>query len=122
MGHDFLRHIERCGLLVYVVDIGPTNLVPSQDILTLNTELEAYRPGLSSRVAMVVANKADLLGNEHIPAADARVKLERLQSDVDLIFAPRRVPVVPVAAKLRQNLPRVVQTLHGLIRARTPDV
>lgn len=122
LGHDFLRHIERCGLLVYVVDIGPTNLVPSQDILTLNTELEAYRPGLSSRVAMVVANKADLLGNEHIPAADARVKLERLQSDVDLIFAPRRVPVVPVAAKLRQNLPRVVQTLHGLIRARTPDV
>ncbi|WFD04666.1 [histone H3]-dimethyl-L-lysine(36) demethylase [Malassezia obtusa] len=115
LGHDFLRHIERCGLLVCVVDMGPTNPLPSQDVGTLVRELEAYRPGLSQRIALVVANKADLLGGDAVPVADARAKLARLQADVDLLFAPRAVPVVPVAAKWRQNVERVVQTLRALV-------
>ncbi|WFC97216.1 [histone H3]-dimethyl-L-lysine(36) demethylase [Malassezia brasiliensis] len=117
LGHDFLRHVERCGRLVYVVDLGPTNVLPSQDVATLNRELEAYRRGLSARVALVVANKADLLGD--VPAADARAKLARLQADVDLLFAPRHVPVVPVAAALRQNVAAVVRALRAL--AAPPD-
>ncbi|WFD44791.1 [histone H3]-dimethyl-L-lysine(36) demethylase [Malassezia psittaci] len=114
LGHDFLRHIERCGNLVYVVDIGPTNPLPSQDIATLNRELDAYRPGLSDRVAFVVANKADLLGNDAVPVAEAQAKLARLQKDVDLLFAPRKVTVIPIAAIYRQNIQRVVQMLHAL--------
>ena len=115
LGHDFLRHVERCGRLVYVVDLGPTNVLPSQDVATLNRELEAYRRGLSARVALVVANKADLLGDAAgVPAADARAKLARLQADVDLLFAPRHVPVIPVAAALRQNVAAVVRALRAL--------
>ncbi|WFD00731.1 [histone H3]-dimethyl-L-lysine(36) demethylase [Malassezia yamatoensis] len=114
LGHDFLRHIERCGQLVYVVDIGPTNTLPSQDIAILNRELDAYRPGLSDRVAFVVANKADLLGTDAVPVAEAQAKLARLQKDVDLLFAPRKVTVIPVAAKYRQNVQRVVQMLNAL--------
>lgn len=121
LGHDFLRHVERCGRLVYVVDMGPTNVLPSQDVATLNRELEAYRRGLSARVALVVANKADLLSADAgVPVADARAKLARLQADVDLLFAPRHVPVIPAAAALRQNVAAVVRALRAAAAAPPP--
>ncbi|KAL9932625.1 hypothetical protein V8E36_008324 [Tilletia maclaganii] len=62
LGHDFLRHIERCTFLIYVIDISPERPTPWEDLRALQAELEAYLPGLSRRGALVVANKADLLG------------------------------------------------------------
>ena len=101
LGHEFLRHIERCSMLVYVIDFGPTNPRPSSEVLILNRELEQYRPGLIDRVALVAANKADLLGGTHNPYTeeDAREKLLRFRQDVDMIFEPRSVPVIPISAQ-----------------------
>lgn len=62
LGHAFLRHVERCAALVYVLDIGPEHPRPWDDLRALRAELEAYRMGLSARARLVVANKADLLG------------------------------------------------------------
>ncbi|PWN51237.1 GTP-binding protein Obg/CgtA, partial [Violaceomyces palustris] len=53
LGHSFLRHVERCSVLVYVIDIGPDNAEPWKDLVKLRNELEAYRPGLSSRARVV---------------------------------------------------------------------
>ncbi|KAI3624886.1 MTG2 [Malassezia furfur] len=93
----------------------------ARDVATLNRELEAYRRGLSARVALVVANKADLLSADMgVPVADARAKLARLQADVDLLFAPRHVPVIPAAAALRQNVAAVVRALRAAAAAPPP--
>ena len=115
LGHDFLRHIERCRSLVYIVDFGPSNPRPSSDVVLLNRELETYRSGLTDRVTMVIANKADLLGGDHdtYSDVDAREKLTRLRQDVAMIFEPRTVPVIPLSAKYRLNIDHVAKRLQS---------
>jgi len=62
LGHDFLRHIDRCRLLVHLVDVsGSEGRDPIEDFETINRELEDYNPELASRPQIIVANKCDLL-------------------------------------------------------------
>ena len=62
LGHDFLRHIDRCRLLVHVVDVsGSEGRDPIEDFDTINAELQQYSEDLASRPQIVVANKTDLL-------------------------------------------------------------
>lgn len=64
LGHAFLRHIERCRMLVQVVDIsGQEGRPPVEDFETISAELEKFSPELAARPRIVVANKADLLVN-----------------------------------------------------------
>jgi GTP-binding protein len=63
LGYDFLRHITRCGVLVFVVDIaGSEGRNPVEDLQNLRREIDLYDPILSSRDWFVVANKMDLPG------------------------------------------------------------
>ena len=65
LGHDFLRHIERCRLLVHVVDISAAEgRDPIDDIDSINAELAAYSPELIDRPQIIAANKIDLLESE----------------------------------------------------------
>lgn len=60
LGHDFLRHIERCRLLLHVVDASSAEgRDPLEDIRLINAELEKYSPELSKRPQIIVANKCD---------------------------------------------------------------
>ena len=60
LGHDFLRHVERCRLLLHVVDIAGTDgRDPSDDLDKINTELVKYAPDMAARPQIVVANKID---------------------------------------------------------------
>ena len=62
LGHDFLRHIDRCRLLVHLVDVsGSEGRDPIEDFDTINAELQQYSEDLASRRQIVVANKTDLL-------------------------------------------------------------
>ena len=64
LGHAFLRHIERCRMLVQVVDIsGQEGRTPVEDFETISDELEKFSPELAARPRIVAANKADLLMN-----------------------------------------------------------
>ncbi len=64
LGHAFLRHIERCRMLVQVVDISMTEgRPPVEDFETISAELEKFSPELAARPRIVAANKADLLVN-----------------------------------------------------------
>jgi GTP-binding protein len=63
LGHEFLRHITRCHILVFVVDIaGSEGRNPVEDLQNLRREIDLYDPTLSSRPWLVVANKIDLDG------------------------------------------------------------
>ncbi len=62
LGHDFLRHIERCRLLVHLVDVsGSEGRDPTEDFEKLNTELERFSPELAKRPQIVVGNKIDAI-------------------------------------------------------------
>jgi GTP-binding protein len=61
LGHDFLKHIVRCKLLVFVLDTaGSEGRNPMEDLGSLRRELDLYDPSLSLRPWMIVANKMDL--------------------------------------------------------------
>ncbi len=61
LGHEFLRHITRCRVLVFVVDTaGSEGRNPVEDLQNLRREIDLYDPTLSSRAWFVVANKMDL--------------------------------------------------------------
>ena len=65
LGHSFLRHVDRCRLLLHVVDISAfEGRDPVDDIITINRELERYSPELATRPQIVIANKVDSLDRE----------------------------------------------------------
>ena len=74
LGHEFLRHITRCRVLIFVVDIaGSEGRNPVEDLQNLRKEIDLYDPTLSSRAWLVVANKMDLSGaKENLKALQER--------------------------------------------------
>lgn len=65
LGHDFLRHIDRCRLLLHLVDAsGSEGRDPVEDFEIINAELKEYSPELATRPQIVVANKCDLIGED----------------------------------------------------------
>lgn len=67
LGHEFLRHVERCRLLVHVLDIaGSEGRDPIDDFNTINAELEKFSPALAEKQQVVVANKCDLTDDDKV--------------------------------------------------------
>lgn len=67
LGHEFLRHVERCRLIVHVVDVsGCEGRDPKEDFKTINRELANFSEELSTREQIVVANKSDIASPEQI--------------------------------------------------------
>ncbi len=61
LGHEFLRHVERCRLLIHVIDAsGSEGRDPIDDFNKINLELKNFSPDLAERTQVVVANKCDL--------------------------------------------------------------
>lgn len=67
LGHDFLRHVERCRLIVHVVDVsGSEGRDPKEDFIAINKELNNFSMELADRPQIVAANKCDLATKEQI--------------------------------------------------------
>ncbi len=67
LGHEFLRHVERCRLLVHVVDVaGSEGRDPIEDFETINKELRSFNEELASRPMIVAGNKVDLAEEEQV--------------------------------------------------------
>ena len=61
LGHRFLKHVERCKLLVFIIDMaGTDNRKPADDYSSLIKELENFEPALLEKPRLVVANKMDV--------------------------------------------------------------
>ncbi|MBO7519157.1 MAG: GTPase ObgE [Clostridia bacterium] len=70
LGHEFLRHVERCRLLLHVIDIsGSEGRDPFEDFRKINRELAVYSGELSGLSQIVVGNKCDLCDDSQINAA-----------------------------------------------------
>jgi GTP-binding protein len=91
LGHEFLRHIERCKVLVLLLDMAGTDgRGPWDDYKNLLNELELYDPGLVKKPRLVVANKMDE------PTAEANLKSFKRRV--------RKTPVLPIAAAFDQGI------------------
>jgi GTP-binding protein len=67
LGHEFLRHIERCRLLVHIVDVsGSEGRDPKEDFANINNELSDYDPELCNKPMIVAGNKCDLADDKTI--------------------------------------------------------
>lgn len=67
LGHDFLRHVERCRLIVHIVDVsGIEGRNPIEDFNAINKELANFSPELAERKQIVAANKCDMATPEQI--------------------------------------------------------
>ena len=75
LGHDFLRHVERCRLLVHVVDMaGSEGRDPIADFDTINDELQKFNAELASRPMIVAGNKCDLATDEQLESFAAEME------------------------------------------------
>ncbi|XP_001638477.2 GTPase Obg isoform X1 [Nematostella vectensis] len=99
LGHTFLRHIERCCSLLYVLDISQKDF--HSQFISLQRELELYKKGLSSRPAAIVANKIDL--------ADS-IDVSCLEREFDL-------PVMAVSGKYGNGIPALKRAIHLLLES-----
>lgn len=80
LGHRFLRHIERCSVLMFMIDMaGADARDPRDDYATLVKELKFYDPSLLKKARLVVANKMD------IPEAAKHLKKFKTRNKVDVI-------------------------------------
>ncbi len=67
LGHEFLRHVERCRLIVHVVDVsGIEGRDPEEDFRIINQELAKFDEELAKRPQIVAANKSDMASEEQI--------------------------------------------------------
>jgi GTP-binding protein len=109
LGHDFLAHIERTGLLVHVLDLAPLDgSDPLANHATVERELELHDAALSARPRVLALSKADLVSPEEAAAHAAKWR-ERLGADTPVLVtsAATGEGLADLGAKLLQAVPLV---------------
>ena len=110
LGHDFLRHIDRCRLLVHVVDVsGSEGRDPVADFEAINQELGQYSPELANRPQIVVANKVDILADPSL--------LDALRAHVEALG----YPLFTISAAAHQGVQELVYAIANRL-AQLPPV
>ena len=108
LGHDFLRHVERCRLLLHVVDVsGSEGRDPVEDFKLINKELVNFSLELSQRPQIAIANKADIATQEQIDTFKAFCHEQGIQLFV-------------ISAATRQGLDNLVQTVYNELQKLPP--
>ncbi|WP_295866335.1 GTPase ObgE [uncultured Oscillibacter sp.] len=109
LGHDFLRHIDRCRLLIHVVDVsGSEGRDPVEDLDTINAELSRYNADLEKRPQIIAANKSDIL--------DDPEKLERLRRRA----AELGCPLFPISAAAHQGVDQLMNKVSEMLSILPP--
>jgi GTPase len=107
LGHDFLAHTERTGLLVHVLDLAPLDgSDPVANHATVERELELHNPRLAALPRVLVLSKADLVDEETREAARAEWA-ERVDADTPVIVTSSvtRLGLPGLAAELGRRVP-----------------
>ena len=106
LGHKFLRHIERCKILVLLLDMaGTDNRAPWDDYQQLLKELKLYDPALLEKPRLVVANKMD--------EAVAEENLKKFKKKI------KKVSLLPISAAFDQGVEKFKQTIREAVAEAT---
>ncbi len=108
LGHTFLRHVDRCRMLIHVVDISADcERSPVNDITLINGELEKYDPDLAGRPVLLVGNKYDVSlaeYNEHV------TELENFASE-------NGIPLIFTSAVTGYNIEKLKYTVGEMLES-----
>jgi len=109
LGHQFLRHVERTKVLVYMVDVSSASgREPADDLAVIRRELELFQAGLLARPQLVVATKIDALDDEE--------RVARLRTSA----GEWRLPVFEISAVTGQGVPALLEAMWRRMTTR-PD-
>ena len=108
LGHDFLRHIDRCRVLIHVVDAaGTEGRDPVEDIQKIERELESYDPALLEKPMVIAANKMDA----YVPLEGEEDPVERIRR----IWEPKGVKVFPISAVTKKGVSELLYHVARLL-------
>ncbi len=102
LGHEFLRHIMRCQVLLFVVDMTGLEHDPIEAIQTLRKEVKLYSEELAERPWVIVANKMD--------ESNAAENLEMLRMRFP------KIEIIPISAAMGEGIPAFKQRLQTLLK------
>lgn len=103
LGHEFLRHIVRCKLLAFVVDMaGSEGRDPLSDLRSLRKEIDLYDPTLSDRPWLIVANKMD-----HADAAEQLKSFKRRFR--------KKIEIIPISADRGEGVEHLKERLAQML-------
>ena len=106
LGHEFLRHVERCRMLVHIVDVaGSEGRDPIEDFEKINEELEKFNPELAKCPQIVAGNKIDLAADE---------QLERFRKYIESKGYEYYEIVAPIAHGTKELINAVARKLDTL--------
>ncbi len=106
LGHEFLRHIDRCRLLVHIVDVsGSEGRNPTEDFDAINAELAQYSEKLAERPMIVVGNKIDLATDEQMKSFEEYIRAKGLEYFA--MSAPIHYGVDELVAKIVETLSKL---------------
>jgi len=108
LGHEFLRHVERCRLIVHVVDVsGIEGRDPKEDFDIINAELAKFNEELAQRPQIVAANKCDMATEEQI--ADFRSFIEE-----------KEIPFFCISAATTQGTKELIKKVSEVLDTLPP--
>lgn len=102
LGLSFLRHIERCRTLLYILDASCTQPDLCEQLQTLQAELKCYNPSLTENASVVVANKMDV-------TTHTEEGITRLQHFTSL-------PIIPISGLCRWNIQPLLEVLFKIYK------
>ena len=111
LGHAFLRHIDRCRMLIQVIDIAATEgRRPIDDFETIDRELKNFDEELYSRPRLIAANKSDLLEDRDTPEI----------RDFIAAMNDRGYDVIFISAALEENTRELVLNADDMLKTLPP--
>ena len=118
LGHEFLAHVERCSMLVHLVDLAPAEGDPESNYRAVREELAAYGAGLERLPEIVVLSKRDLLRDEQVEEAVVEWR-GQLGGGAD--GSGGEEPRVPVVLAVSSATGEGLEGLRGAILSRLPE-
>lgn len=107
LGHEFLKHVERCKVIIHLVDGASTEgREPADDIAKINQELERYSETLAKKPQIIAVNKMDIFTSEEQEIALSLLK-EELGEDV---------PMFPISAVSGQGIKELLYAAYELLK------
>ena len=111
LGFVFLRHVERCKVLIHIVDLNYPEGEPFDNFEKINRELETYNPELIKRPMVIALNKMDEL--------DSNKKAETFKNKLNEKY-PNKYEVFEISAINKQGLLPLLRSVYQLIKTSQP--
>ncbi|SKB70804.1 GTP-binding protein [Lachnospiraceae bacterium] len=109
LGHEFLRHIERCRVLIHIVDAaGVEGRDPVDDIYAINKELAAYNVDLAKKPQIIAANKTDVI---QTPEGEED-PITRIEKE----FGPKGIKIFPISAATKTGLRELIYYVNDVLK------